>query len=209
MMTTVLSDHIANQRCVLCLLTLHLQVLHSYSCFLSLFNNQVSLFICRFHVSLSNIKYPIWASCMEKQCLGVDFRIFLTCYTWNLFHLISKTHIQLLVEFIQDNMLKSGEIKMAILQVVFNMTWGPNQDINPTLPSFNLTTVGISIIKQATDSILVMSLKSLLTWFANSLVGTGVVPEGLGITSSLVAHLPNQRESKGECISGSCPCLHK
>ena len=50
--------------------------LYSYCRFLGLFTNQVHLFICRFHVFLSNIINPMRASCRKKQCLGIVFWIF-------------------------------------------------------------------------------------------------------------------------------------
>ena len=65
--TAVHSAHISNDCCPLSPVALDSQMLYSYCRFLRLFTNQVHLFICRFHVFLSNIIHPIGASCRKKQ----------------------------------------------------------------------------------------------------------------------------------------------
>lgn len=62
---------------------------------------------------------------------------FLVCNSQNVFYLLSKSHVQHLVNFIKDNMFHLAEVQLAILKMVFDSTRCPNQNVNSTSNEIN------------------------------------------------------------------------
>lgn len=84
--------------------------------------------------------------------------------------------------------------------MVFDTTWCPNQDINPILWCIHFVLHREFHQKQATASLFVMSLKSLLSFVDARTSTSGAQPLFWSYSSPEVSQ---QRDSKGECLSSS------
>lgn len=64
---------------------------------------------------------------------------FLIWWSQNLFHLFCKSHVQHLIDFIQNHMFQLREVQFIILKVVFDATGGADQDVDSTADRINYT----------------------------------------------------------------------
>lgn len=62
---------------------------------------------------------------------------FLVRWRQNLFNLLCKAHVQHLVNFIQDHMFKFAEVQFIVLNVVFDATRCPNQNVDSITDGIN------------------------------------------------------------------------